>query len=111
MWKNAANGQPLFVATPKSPFDAHLAHNTTLTAVCHPPTSCFRPPAAIRTCCGPALPRPPIHDAHLSPMSRFARILAFIILCAVVGLAAAFVIGLLWPGTGQLLRTRLGLTP
>ena len=43
-------------------------------------------------------------------MSRFARILAFIIRFAVIGLAVAFVIGLLWPGTGQLLRTRLGLT-
>src|SRR5699024_5612915 len=58
-----------------------------------------------------APPRPPIHDAHLSPMSRFARILAFIIRFAVVGLAVAFVIGLLWPGAGQLLRTRLGLAP
>ncbi|HET7266651.1 MAG TPA: trypsin-like peptidase domain-containing protein [Oleiagrimonas sp.] len=44
-------------------------------------------------------------------MSRFARTLAFVARFAVIGLAAAFVISLFWPGTGQLLRARLGLTP
>ncbi len=44
-------------------------------------------------------------------MSRLAHSLAFIARFALVGLAAAFVIGLLWPGTRDVLRTRLGLAP
>src|SRR5699024_5901225 len=42
-------------------------------------------------------------------MSRLARTLAFIARFAVIGLAAAFVIGLLWPGASGLLRQHLGL--
>lgn len=42
-------------------------------------------------------------------MNKAARTLAFIAQFVAVGLALAFVIGLLWPRTGQLLRSRLGL--
>lgn len=42
-------------------------------------------------------------------MSRLAHTLAFIARFALFGLAAAFVVGLLWPGTSDMLRTRLGL--
>jgi len=42
-------------------------------------------------------------------MKHAAGTLAFLARCAVVGLAAAFVIGLFWPATGERLRARLGL--
>src|SRR5579883_1091126 len=44
-------------------------------------------------------------------MSRIARPLLFFLQFAVAGLAAAFVIGLLWPGLGTRLRTGLGFAP
>ncbi|MGH8163932.1 MAG: S1C family serine protease [Rhodanobacteraceae bacterium] len=43
--------------------------------------------------------------------SRLARPLIFVLQFVVAGLAAAFVIGLLWPGLGARLRARLGLSP
>jgi len=42
-------------------------------------------------------------------MKHAAGTLAFIARCVVVGLAAAFVIGLFWPGSGERLRERLHL--
>ena len=42
-------------------------------------------------------------------MKHAAGTLAFLARCVVVGLAAAFVIGLFWPGSGERLRARLGL--
>ena len=42
-------------------------------------------------------------------MKHAAGTLAFIARCVVVGLAAAFVIGLFWPATGERLRARLHL--
>jgi serine protease DegS/serine protease DegQ len=42
-------------------------------------------------------------------LNRVAHTLAFVARFAVIGLAAAFVIYLLWPGSGDLLRQRLGL--
>ncbi|PWK92200.1 S1C family serine protease [Fulvimonas soli] len=42
-------------------------------------------------------------------MKDAAGILAFVARFVVVGLAAAFVIGLVWPGSGERLRQRLGL--
>ncbi|HKR77299.1 MAG TPA: trypsin-like peptidase domain-containing protein [Rhodanobacter sp.] len=42
-------------------------------------------------------------------MKHAAGTLAFLARCVVVGLAAAFVIGLFWPGSGERLRSRLGL--
>ncbi|MBD8873099.1 trypsin-like peptidase domain-containing protein [Rhodanobacter sp. DHB23] len=42
-------------------------------------------------------------------MKHAAGTLAFLARCVVVGLAAAFVIGLFWPSSGQRLRTRLHL--
>ncbi len=44
-------------------------------------------------------------------MRHFSHTLAFIARFAVIGLAIAFVVGLFWPGTSHLLRTRLGLAP
>jgi len=42
-------------------------------------------------------------------MKHAAGLVAFIARCAVLGLAAAFVIGLFWPASGARLRARLGL--
>jgi len=42
-------------------------------------------------------------------MKHAAGTLAFLARCVVVGLAAAFVIGLFWPGSGERLRAKLGL--
>ena len=42
-------------------------------------------------------------------MKHAAGTLAFLARCVVIGLAAAFVIGLFWPGSGERLRSRLGL--
>ncbi|MEW9571143.1 S1C family serine protease [Rhodanobacter sp. Si-c] len=42
-------------------------------------------------------------------MKHAAGTLAFLARCVVIGLAAAFVIGLFWPGSGERLRVRLGL--
>jgi len=42
-------------------------------------------------------------------MKHAAGTLAFLARCVVIGLAAAFVIGLFWPGSGERLRARLGL--
>jgi len=44
-------------------------------------------------------------------MPRLARPLLFFLQFAVAGLAAAFVIGLLWPGLGARLREGLGFAP
>lgn len=43
-------------------------------------------------------------------MRRLTHTLTFVVRFAVIGLAIAFVVGLFWPGTGQRLRERLGLT-
>ncbi len=40
-------------------------------------------------------------------MSRLFSLLAFVARCVVIGLAAAFVVALFWPGAGNLLRSRL----
>ncbi|MEW9624228.1 S1C family serine protease [Rhodanobacter geophilus] len=42
-------------------------------------------------------------------MKHAAGTLAFLARCVVIGLAAAFVIGLFWPASGERLRARLGL--
>ncbi|GAB3793426.1 S1C family serine protease [Dyella agri] len=42
-------------------------------------------------------------------MKHAAGTLAFLARCVVIGLAAAFVISLFWPGSGERLRARLGL--
>jgi len=44
-------------------------------------------------------------------MKPAARGIAFIAQFVVLGLAVAFTIGLVWPGTGQVLRARLGFGP
>ncbi len=44
-------------------------------------------------------------------MKHAAGTLAFIARFVVIGLAAAFVISLIWPGVGHHLRTRFGLSP
>ncbi|HEX7342137.1 MAG TPA: trypsin-like peptidase domain-containing protein [Rhodanobacteraceae bacterium] len=41
-------------------------------------------------------------------MSRFNHTFAFVARFVVIGLAAAFIISLFWPGTGSVLRARLG---
>ena len=43
-------------------------------------------------------------------MPRLARPLVFVAQFVVAGLAAAFVIGLLWPGVGARLRAYVGLS-
>lgn len=43
-------------------------------------------------------------------MKRAAGTLAFIARFVILGLAVAFVIGLIWPGSGERLRARLGLS-
>ena len=43
-------------------------------------------------------------------MPRLARPFVFVLQFVVAGLAAAFVIGLLWPGVGARLRDRLGFS-
>ena len=43
-------------------------------------------------------------------MKRAAGTLAFITRFVILGLAVAFVIGLIWPGSGERLRARLGLS-
>src|SRR6185437_16722528 len=43
-------------------------------------------------------------------MPRITRPLLFFLQFAVAGLAAAFLIGLLWPGLGGRLRERLGMS-
>lgn len=42
-------------------------------------------------------------------MSRSTHTLLFLARCVVIGLALAFVIGLLWPGSGRILRQKLGI--
>lgn len=49
------------------------------------------------------------NPTKLLPMKHAAGTLAFIVRFVVLGLAVAFVIGLLWPGAGDRLRTRFGL--
>jgi serine protease DegS/serine protease DegQ len=44
-------------------------------------------------------------------MNRLAVTIAFIARFVVIGLALAFVISLIWPHSGSVLRTRLGLAP
>ena len=43
-------------------------------------------------------------------MKHAAGTLLFIARFAVLGLAVAFVVGLFWPGSGERLRERFGLT-
>ena len=42
-------------------------------------------------------------------MKHAAGLLAFIARFAILGLALAFVVSLLWPGSGERLRERFGL--
>jgi len=60
--------------------------------------------------CTASLPyRPPARHGLQHDMKHAAGTLAFLARCVVIGLAAAFVIGLFWPGSGERLRARLGL--
>ncbi|OOG45603.1 trypsin-like peptidase domain-containing protein [Rhodanobacter sp. C01] len=43
-------------------------------------------------------------------MKHAAGTLAFIARCVILGLAMAFVVGLFWPGSGERMRARFGLT-